>query len=252
MNITKRQPETNLRINQLSNNFQLQLSKNKFVLLSKNDIDERRKFTTDEINEFKNFWNSLELDPYMPDGGKYRLRRIGYLSYNLLSKTLEPLIENVAFVQSKSINKFVGDVERVFESSKKEFLESKLLESIIKYVIDNVLSFSDISAKEIKINVHQMRIKASYGAIGLPTPEGIHQDGHKFVSQHLISRSDISGGISGLYDLNNDPLIHKQLFNFLDTIVVSDEHIKHDVSPIYSFSNMKGGYRDMLIIDYNL
>lgn len=252
MNITKKRTETSLTINQLTTDFQLQLSKNKFVLLSSNDIDDNKEFNQDQIEEFKDFWNYLELDPYMPDGGKYRLRRIGYLSYNLESKTLKPLTDNIAFIQSKSINKFVGDVERVFEPSKKEFLESKLLESIIKYVIDNVLTLTDITVSEIKINVHQMRIKASYGAIGLPTPEGIHQDGHKFVSQHLISREEISGGISGLYDLNEDPLIHKQLFNFLDTIVVSDEHIKHDVSPIYSFSNMEGGYRDMLIIDYNL
>ncbi|WP_299897258.1 2OG-Fe dioxygenase family protein [uncultured Aquimarina sp.] len=252
MNITKKRTEATLTINQLTTDFQSQLSNDNFVLLSSNDIDEKNEFTHDQIEEFKDFWNYLELDPYMPDGGKYRMRRIGYLSYNLVTKSLEPLTENVAFVQSKSINKFVGDVERVFEPSKKEFLESKLLESIIKYVIENVLTLSNITTSEIKINVHQMRIKASYGAIGLPTPEGIHQDGHKFVSQHLISRKEISGGISGLYDLNEDPLIHKQLFNFLDTIVVSDEHVKHDVSPIYSFSNMEGGYRDMLIIDYNL
>jgi len=252
MNITKENATASNSLQPLAQELQSQLTSNYFALLSGKDIIERHSFATQEITEFKNFWNDLELDPYMPDGGKYRSRSIGYLSYDLITKTLKPITDNIAFVQSKAINKFVGDVERVFAPAKEDFVNSSLLSSIIKFVIENLPISKDTGAKEIKINVHQMRIKASYGAIGLPTPEGIHQDGHKFVSQHLISRSHISGGISGLYTLSENPLIHKQLFEFLDTIVVSDEHVKHDVSPIYSFSNLEEGYRDMLIIDYNL
>ncbi|WP_299253560.1 2OG-Fe dioxygenase family protein [uncultured Aquimarina sp.] len=231
--------------------FAKELATNYHALLAGSDITQKSNSTQSDIRNFKDFWNNLELDPYMPDGGKYRYRRIGYLSFDPVTKELKIDNGNMAFVQSKSINKFVGDVERVFAPAEDEFLKLPILSCLIQQVIDNLPLASVKVPQKININVHQMRIKAFYGALGLPTPEGIHQDGHKYVSQHLIARNNIAGGISGLYDLEETPIVHKQLCEFLDTIVVCDEYVKHDVSPIYSFSE-KEGYRDMLIIDYNI
>lgn len=225
--------------------------KNKlYLLFKKNELELDIKISPEEKASFQDFWNYLEIDPYMPDGGKYRLRKIGYLRYNMVTNTLTIDDENVPFVQSTKINNFVGGTERVFAPSSKEFLSSPILKWLINYVISYLPIYKE-EVEEVKINVHQMRIKASSGLIGLPTPEGIHQDGHKYVSQHLISRSNISGGVSGLYNSDKTPIVHQMLHDFLDTIVVYDEKIMHDVSPIYSHES-DGGYRDMLIIDYNI
>jgi hypothetical protein len=46
--------------------------------------------------------------------------------------------------------------------------------------------------------------------------------------------NNVFGGISGIYQLTNDqPIMHKQLCEFFDTIILDDRVLRHDVLPIF-------------------
>ncbi len=220
---------------------------NPYILFDGKKLTEKLEINKEEKEEFKSFWNELEVDSYMSDKGKYRKRRIAFFNYNRLLNKLDVIQDKKSFTQSYEINKFVGDLERVFSPSSNEFKNSPLL----KNLIEKMVSHLPIENDSIQVNVHQIRILSSAESLGLPTPEGIHRDGHKFVSQHLISKNNILGGISGLYKLDKNPITHKMLNDFLDTIVLNDEKLMHDVSPVFSADENLPSYRDMLIIDYN-
>ncbi|MDA0117516.1 2OG-Fe dioxygenase family protein [Vibrio sp. T11.5] len=196
------------------------------------------------------YWDDLPMDAYMGDGGTYRQRRFGCFEYCLDSKVLKKSTQNY-FYQSKEINPLNGGNDRKFETVCDEFSSSGFLKGLVDYCLD-FIPLNKYEGKNLVINTHLFRVIADGNQLGLPTPEGIHRDGHHFVSQHLIQRKNINGGISGIYTPKEEkPLIHKLLNDSFDTIIVDDNRVKHDVSPISCSSPNERGIRDMLIIDYN-
>jgi hypothetical protein len=203
---------------------------------------------SEDVGEFKTYWHNLKQDRYINPDLASRKRRIGKFEYN--KGKIKFIKGDNSFFQRKSINQLNGGNIRYFEAVEKSFCSHILLEKIIKYVLD-IIPVSNYNS--IKINTHLFRVECSnQEKMSSPTPEGIHQDGHDFISQHLISRNNIFGGISGIYQLTNDqPIMHKQLCKSFDTIILDDRVVRHDVSPIFPKLDKQLGYRDMLIIDYN-
>ena len=197
------------------------------------------------------FWNDLEVDKYMQDGGVYRKRRFGHYQFKLPERTLNLKEDNTEFFQGKDINTLNGGVKRNFFPVSEDFAKSNTLKKIVGYC-ERLLPIDSGEFEFLTINTHLIRIISKGSSLGLPTPEGIHRDGHNFVSQHLISRENIYGGISGLYSNNEKPIVHRQLYNPMDTIIIDDTKVKHDVSPILQINPDLPGHRDMLIIDYNM
>ncbi len=196
------------------------------------------------------YWNNLELDKFMTDGGTYRQRRFGRYKFDLMKQELMLIEGENDFYQSKQLNHLNGGIIREFAPVDSEFAKSETLNLIVKYCL-SILPINISEYKSLSINTHLFRVICTGSGLSLPTPEGIHRDGHSFVSQHLISKNNIHGGISGIYDNNNSPILHRQLYNSMDTIIIDDTKVKHDVSPVLSMNNYNEGYRDMLIIDYN-
>jgi hypothetical protein len=219
-----------------------------YKFIKGNEILQTIKARADEIEEFKAYWNNLRQDRYINHDIASRKRRIGKFEYN--EGKLKLIKGDNSFFQRKSINQLNGGNVRYFEAVEKSFCSHILLEEIIKYVL-KIIPVSNYDL--ININTHLFRIECSNREkISFPTPEGIHQDGHDFISQHLISRNNVFGGISGIYQLANDqPIMHKQLCESFDTIILDDRVLRHDVSPIFPKLDKQLGYRDMLIIDYN-
>jgi hypothetical protein len=201
-----------------------------------------------EINEFKSYWHNLRQDRYVNNNIAARKRRIGKFKY--AKEKLKFIEGDNSFLQAKSINSLNGGNVRYFAETEKNFCSHILLEKIIEYVL-KIIPVSNYNS--VNINTHLFRVEcSSQEKISFPTPEGIHRDGHDFISQHLISRNNIFGGISGIYHLKYDrPVIHKQLYESFDTIILNDRVFRHDVSPIFPQQDKQLAYRDMLIIDYN-
>ena len=113
------------------------------------------------------------------------------------------------------------------------------------------LLFSGIDYKNYYIEAHQFRINAKVGIEGLPTPEGVHRDGVRFVMMVMVSRENIQGGITTIYDLNKKELSQFTLKNILDIAIVDDQKVFHGVSPIYKENLEKNyAYRDVLVITF--
>lgn len=85
---------------------------------------------------------------------------------------------------------------------------------------------------------------------GKPTPEGIHRDGVDFVLMAMVKRQNMQGGVTIIYDLEQNKLNSFELDKFLDIALVDDHRVFHGVSEITPSNNDMLAYRDVLVITF--
>ncbi|MDB9390672.1 2OG-Fe dioxygenase family protein [Microcystis aeruginosa] len=107
-----------------------------------------------------------------------------------------------------------------------------------------------MKTKDWHIEAHQFRIMTNAQDFGFPTPEGIHRDGITYVFIMLISRKNIIGGESHLYDDQKQHFFSYFLENPLDCTFLDDEKLMHSVSAIQPSKDAQEGYRDTLVITF--
>ena len=78
-------------------------------------------------------------------------------------------------------------------------------------------------------------------------PEGIHQDGFNMIAICCISRKNITGGISHIYDKNKNIIYNKQLEEG-EMIIINDIKNYHDVTNIKLLDKEDIGYRDIIVL----
>jgi hypothetical protein len=207
--------------------------------------------SNDSGEVFMRDWAHLEPDPYMADGGSYRSRRYGLYQ---LSATTGHLghIPDASFYQSIEINSLNGGEQRHFAALGVDTVENPFLRELILFDLAQLTSNKHIEDDWL-IGVHQIRIIATLGAPGNPTPEGIHRDDEYYTSQHLISRHNIGGGINYFYGNGREPTGVPQADwtqkSYFDSYYF-DRSLWHSVSPIVSGEGDGGGHRDVLLIDF--
>jgi hypothetical protein len=200
---------------------------------------------------FADSWNHLDKDNYMQNGATFRERRFGHFIYHEENGRIQPT-GRTSFYQSKNINNYAGGVDRIFTPLKNIVYYNRFLHHIIESSLEQFRLTFGIKSKMWDVTLHQFRILASNHTGSKPTPEGIHRDGHKFVSMHLIRRENIEGGISKLYNNNLELIKERTLVEPMDSLLIADEILMHDVTSIRPVDPTRPAYRDMLIIDYNL
>ena len=196
-------------------------------------------------------WEHLEPDPYMADGGKYRFRRYGLFR---MSATIGHLthVPGASFYQSIGINALNGGGHRYFAPLAADTVENPFLRELIQFDFAQLTSKKHIEGDWL-IGVHQIRITATTGEQGNPTPEGIHRDDEKYTAQHLVARHNIGGGINYFYGSGPEPTnrphaVWKQE-SYFDSYYF-DRSLWHSVSPITSGNRNGGGHRDVILIDF--
>jgi len=187
----------------------------------------------------------------MADGGKYRFRRYGLFQLSATTGQLA-YIPGASFYQSIEINRLNGGECRHFAPLAADTVSNPFLLDLILY------DFAQLPLKKhIKddwlVGVHQIRIIATTGVPGNPTPEGIHRDDESYTVQHLIARHNIRGGINYFYGSGPEPTRHPRAVwkqqSFLDSYYF-DRSQWHSVSPIASGNCDGDGHRDVLLIDF--
>jgi hypothetical protein len=196
-------------------------------------------------------WAHLEPDPYMADGGKYRFRRYGLYQLSATTSRLSH-IPGTSFYQSIEINPLNGGENRSFAPLADDTVNNPFLHELIRFDFAQLTSKKHIE-NDWLIGVHQIRITATTGVQGNPTPEGTHRDHENYTSQHLISRHNIGGGINFFYGNGPEPTgapqaVWKQK-SYFDSYYF-DRSLWHSVSPIVSGKRDGGGHRDVLLIDF--
>jgi hypothetical protein len=194
-------------------------------------------------------WDNLELDGHLELGAKFRLRRYGRFSWSPANRELAPL-PNEPYFQPLEENSYAGGIKREFAPLLAETVRNPFLHSLVRSTFTCLPLASDEKNASWEVRIHQIRIVATPEEPGLPTPEGIHQDGTDFLTLHLIRRRNISGGESTIYDLERRPIQSYTLLETLDSMILEDPRIMHGVTPVQSADGRKLGVRDLLGVDF--
>jgi len=206
---------------------------------------------SESSERFRQDWEHLEPDPYMADGGDYRFRRYGLFKLSTTTGRLSH-IPSAPFYQSVKINPLNGGKHRRFAPLASDTVKNPFLGALIRFDIAQLTTNRHIE-NDWLIGVHQIRIIATPGVPGNPTPEGIHRDDENYTSQHLISRQNIGGGINYFYgngpEATGVPQSVWEQKSYFDSYYF-DRSQWHSVSPIVSGKHGGGGYRDVILIDF--
>lgn len=206
-----------------------------------------------DMTSFIKAYDNLEIDKYVyeKEGLPYRRRRYG--SFVLNSENLELSVnEHKAFYQSENVNKSYGGIQRDFAPMTNELLDNTFLKEMIKSDFEKLPRPDKLKSQKWFVGIQMFRIEATKEFSGQATPEGIHQDGHHFIVQHMINKQNIEGGVSTIYNLDKEKIISITLNNFLDSCYIKDEKVMHSVSSIECKNINEIAMRDMLILDFEL
>ena len=200
---------------------------------------------------FRQDWEHLELDPYMADGGKYRLRRYGLYQRSAATGQLT-YIPNASFYQSIKINPLNGGEHRHFAPLAADTVDNPFLRELIRFDFAQLTLDKPIEDDWL-IGVHQIRIRAIPGVPGKPTPEDTHRDDETYTAQHLMSRHNIDGGINYFYGSGREPTAPAQAVwkqqSYFDSYYF-DRLQWHSVSPIVCGQHGGEGHRDVILLDF--
>jgi hypothetical protein len=194
-------------------------------------------------------WEDLPADVYLTDGGSYRFRRHGRFSFCPAKDEMSRLPEG-AYFQSAEVNRFAGDIPRKFAPLSEETFCNPLLHEIIRLNFKCFPLTPECAARPWTVDVHLVRVRATRLELGKPTPEGIHCDGFKYVSFHMIDRQNVVGGVSEIYDNNKQLLRARPLIDLFDSCYADDTRIMHATTPIAPHAEGIG-WRDMLLMSYH-
>lgn len=199
---------------------------------------------------FTDSWNRLDPDPYMKPGDNFRNRRFGKFRVDATgAMAIEPL-DDCSFFQPAGINGYAGGVRRYFSALEPAVRDSAILGAIVRACLRAILGSGTPLPRRWQVAAHQFRIRCDHAVTGHPTPEGLHRDGHHFISMHLMARARVVGGVSSVCDRDGQPLLEVTLQQPMDSLLLDDEALLHIASPIRP-SGDAPGHRDMLVIDYN-
>jgi hypothetical protein len=194
-------------------------------------------------------WDHLELDEYLQRGATFRRRRYGRYYWSPHHDELLPLPQEPYF-QPREENGYAGGITRVFPPLLPETVGNPFLSALVRAMFACLPVADDRLAKTWEVRIHQIRIVASPGEPGLPAPEGVHQDGTDFLTLHLVSRRNIMGGETTIYDLGRLPISRLTMRETLDSLILEDPRIMHGVTPVHCADGRNLGIRDLLGLDF--
>ncbi|MBE7659711.1 2OG-Fe dioxygenase family protein [Tenacibaculum finnmarkense] len=190
---------------------------------------------------------------------------------NISSFTVEKSSEKqrdnlgVKRIEAKSFKQDVSDFrvwKRIFKQASKASVENELFKSLLKQVF---LLISEIhpTTQKIKVTSHFMRTISDIQIKGENSPEGVHEDGAKYiVSALVINRTNILGGetqifeaISEKKDLIFNTILEAGEFAFQADTGEEKEFgtdLWHYVTPIQPINLAEKGVRDIIGFDIEI
>ncbi|MCG8761524.1 2OG-Fe dioxygenase family protein [Tenacibaculum finnmarkense] len=190
---------------------------------------------------------------------------------NISSFTVEKSSEKqrdnleVKRIEAKSFKQDVSDFrvwKRVFKQASKASVENELFKALLKEVF---LLISEIhpTTQKVKVTSHFMRTISDVQIKGENSPEGVHEDGAKYiVSALVINRTNILGGetqifeaISEKKDLIFNTVLEEGEFAFQADTGEEKEFgtdLWHYVTPIQPINLAEKGVRDIIGFDIEI
>jgi hypothetical protein len=194
-------------------------------------------------------WDHLELDRYLEPRAKFRLRRYGRYYWSPIDNALT-VLPHESYFQPEDENPYAGGMARDFAPLLPDTRHNPFLHALVRSTFACLPITDNRQGKTWEVRVHQIRIVASPGRPGLPAPEGIHQDGTDFLTLHLVSRRNVVGGETTIYDLHRKPIGRYTMREALDSFILEDPRVLHGVTPVHSADGLTSGLRDLLGLDF--
>ena len=153
------------------------------------------------------------------------------------------IIGNLKFYQSEDYNSYNGEKIRDYENIESQLLKNSTFLHLISIFLDNVKLH--IKDPIDFIQVHQIRAYANQDNINL-TPEGIHKDGYNIIGIVCISRENVTGAITEIFD-NSKNLIHNVQLQEGEMAIINDNKLYHNVTNLNLYDKNKEGFRDIFV-----
>lgn len=171
-----------------------------------------------------NSFENLHEDPYLKSYFKFRKRK--YSCGKICNGKFYWNESDISFHQTIGINQYLGGLSRKYLP-----IDLDIREDVLKGII--LSAYNQLPMANYEVGVHQIRILADTDNQGIPTPEGIHQDGFDYVTVTCVNSQNISGGITVLFDANDHKKITFEgiLYPGMQ-IVFSDKSFAHYTSNI--------------------
>ncbi len=187
-------------------------------------------------------WEDLVLDEYLRDGGRYRRRRFG--AFVVTGEDLEHVPQRPHW-QSLDYNALHGGLERWFEPLPGELAEDPAWRLLL---VELGRRASRLRGEQPWFcEAHPFRIEATEG-IGRPTPEGAHRDGVDLVALLLVARLNVKGGETRVFDARGPQGMRFTINQPWSALLLDDERVIHESSPIQPLEVGLPAYRDTLVI----
>jgi hypothetical protein len=205
--------------------------------------------TNEALSWLRPRWSELEPDAYLPGRATYRRRRYGRLSAEPQAdgSTRITALPETPFVQSSETIPLYKGKARRFAPIDPATLTAGPLLALLRLDLGVVTA---VEPGTYEVGVHMVLVAVTPERVELPAPEGRHQDGHSFVAMHLIKRESCTGGTSLIFRPGElDPVAEMTLSDELDTLIINDRRVEHDVTPVGALTSQ--GTRDMLVVDFD-
>jgi hypothetical protein len=205
-----------------------------------------------DYNELLAYCAGLEPDKYLKHEPCFRFRaNCDYILWNDGDREIFEPLPNAPFYQSKEINSYLGGVARIYPRYPANIIGN----AIIRTSIANVFSMLPITEEEKlrpwHVGTEVVKIEALPDAAGLPTPEGIHRDGDRYLSIMLLARSGVTGGRSAVYDGDKREISRFTLVEAFEGTVFDDSRTYHDVTPVQREDEADEAFRIILGMSFN-
>jgi hypothetical protein len=191
-------------------------------------------------------WGRLPADLHLRDGGHYRKRRHACFIQNLSEQTFNP-VPHRAHWQPLDYNALHGGFERWFEPIESHVVNDSLWIDLLSALGQLFGQVKPVS--EWFVEAHQFRIDTA-GGVGRPTPEGAHRDGVDFVVVMLVGRNGVKGGETRVFDAHGPHGLRFVMQQPLTTLLLDDERVIHETTPILPIDTLEDGFRDTLVLTY--
>jgi len=190
------------------------------------------------------FWERLPADAFLRDGGRYRQRRHG--CFVVEGGQVMP-VPHRAHWQPVEYNALHGGISRLFEPLEPALAADPLW---ARWLVALAARASALrGARRWHVEAHPFRIDTT-GGIGRPTPEGAHRDGVDLVAVTLLARVGVKGGETRVFQARARDGLRFTLSEPWTTMLMDDERVVHESTPIQPLVPGGAGHRDTLVLTF--
>ncbi len=198
--------------------------------------------TLPELDALRPSWDDLPPDAYLRDGGRYRRRRH---SCFVVEGDAVQAVPHRAHWQPLEYNALHGGLQRWFEPMQANVLVKPVWLRLLGALSAQCSAWT--RPQPWFVEAHQFRIDTTDG-IGRPTPEGAHRDGVDFVAVLLVSRVQVKGGETRVFEADGPTGLRFTMSEPWTTLLLDDARVVHESTPIQPEG--EAAHRDTLVLTF--